>query len=149
VTVAPTVVVSAVLAGVIPPGSPLDLPGRGAACTVVALVVMAGGLVLRLWAVTALGPAFRTTVEVDDDQAVVDRGPYRVLRHPAYAGALLVVVGFGVGAGTWVSLALCLVVPVAAFGRRIVVEERELGSVLGAPYRNYARRTRRLVPGVW
>lgn len=149
VTVAPVVVVSAVLAGLLPPGGPLDLPGRGVACTVAGLVLMIAGLALRLWAVVVLGEAFRTTVEVDADQAVVDRGPYRVLRHPSYAGALLVVVGFGIGAGTWVSLALCLLVPVVAFTRRILVEERVLGAAMGAPYRNYARRTRRLVPGLW
>lgn len=148
-TVAPVVVVSAVLAGMLPPGGPLDLPGRGLAATAVGLVLMVAGLALRCWAVVVLGEAFRTTVEVDADQAVVDHGPYRVLRHPSYAGALLVLVGFGIGAGTWVSLVLCVVVPAVAFTRRIVVEERVLGAAMGAPYRNYARRTRRLVPGVW
>lgn len=149
VAVAPALVVSAVLAGLTPFGSAIDLPARGTVCTVLGLVLMVAGLALRLWAVVVLGKAFRTTVEVTPDQAVVERGPYRVLRHPSYTGALLLAAGFGIGAGTWVSLALCLVVPVIAFTRRICVEERVLASVMGAPYRHYTDRTSRLVPGVW
>jgi protein-S-isoprenylcysteine O-methyltransferase Ste14 len=46
-------------------------------------VVMWAGLALRIWAILVLGRAFRTTVEVDSNQAVVDRGPYRYERHPS------------------------------------------------------------------
>ena len=35
------------------------------------------GLALRVWAIAALGPAFRTTIEVDPEQAIVSTGPYR------------------------------------------------------------------------
>jgi protein-S-isoprenylcysteine O-methyltransferase Ste14 len=101
-----------------------------------------------VWAVAALGGAFRTTVEVDPGQAVVSRGPYRWARHPSYTGLLLMVAGFGLVAGSWLSLAAgVLVVP--AFVRRIHVEEAELERVLGDAYRSYEAGRARLIPGVW
>jgi protein-S-isoprenylcysteine O-methyltransferase Ste14 len=55
------------------------------------VVVMWLGLALRIWAIAALGGAFRTTVEVEPGQTVVSTGPYRWIRHPSYAGLLLIV----------------------------------------------------------
>ena len=113
------------------------------------LVVMWLGLALRVWAVAALGRAFRTTVEVDPDQTVVSTGPYRWVRHPSYSGLLLIVAGYGLASGSWLTLLVCVVLPLPALVRRINVEEAELARVLGDPYRAYAARTKRLVPGIW
>jgi protein-S-isoprenylcysteine O-methyltransferase Ste14 len=113
------------------------------------IVVMWIGLVVRIWAVVALGSSFRTTVEVDAGQAVVDRGPYRWVRHPSYDGILLIAIGYGIALGNWLSLALVLLIAAPATLRRIVVEEAELACVIGEPYVEYRRRTKRLVPGLW
>jgi protein-S-isoprenylcysteine O-methyltransferase Ste14 len=113
------------------------------------LIVMWLGLALRLWAIAALGRAFRTTVEVDPGQAVVSTGPYRWVRHPSYAGLLLIVTGCGLATGNWLALAVCTVLPLPALLRRIHVEEAELTGVLGDRYRAYQSQTKRLIPGVW
>src|SRR4051794_8440796 len=113
------------------------------------LAVMWLGLGIRVWAVASLGRAFRTTVEVDADQAVVSSGPYRWVRHPSYTGLLLIVPGFGLGAGSWLAPLVCALLPLPAVLRRIQVEEAELTRVLGEPYRAYQAHTRRLLPGVW
>jgi protein-S-isoprenylcysteine O-methyltransferase Ste14 len=118
--------------------------GRGAG-----IVVMWLGLATRVSAIVALGGAFRTTVEVDPGQAVVSTGPYRWIRHPSYLGLLLIVAGFGVALGSWLSLAACLVLPLPGLVRRIHVEEAELNLVLGDAYRRYQSNTARLVPGLW
>jgi protein-S-isoprenylcysteine O-methyltransferase Ste14 len=119
--------------------------GYGVAGTIVMWV----GLAIRVWAVAALGSAFRTTGEVEPGQAVVSNGPYRWVRHPSYTGLLLILAGFGLARGTWPALLACLLVPLAAIVRRIQVEEAELNRVLGDPYRSYQTRTRRLIPGLW
>lgn len=113
------------------------------------VAVMWIGLALRAWAIVALGASFRTTVEVDPGQAVVARGPYRWIRHPSYTGLLLIVAGFGLAAGSWLSFAACLVLPVPAIVWRIRVEEAELERVLGDAYRGYASGRARLVPRLW
>jgi protein-S-isoprenylcysteine O-methyltransferase Ste14 len=124
----------------------LRIPG---AVRVFGVIVMWVGLATRVWAVAALGGAFRTTVEVDPDQAVVTTGPYKWIRHPSYAGLLLIVAGLGLALGNWLSVAACLALPLPALAWRIHVEEAELSRVLGDAYRAYQTRTARLIPGRW
>jgi protein-S-isoprenylcysteine O-methyltransferase Ste14 len=113
------------------------------------LVVVWIGLAVRVWAVMTLGRSFSTFVQVDAGQDVVTRGPYRWVRHPSYTGLLFIALGFGLGAGNWLSLAICAVLPPLGLLPRIAVEESELTAVLGEKYRSYQRTTHRLVPGVW
>ena len=113
------------------------------------VVVMWLGLALRVWAIAALGGGFRTTVEVEPGQAVVSSGPYRWIRHPSYAGLLLIVAGFGAALGCWLSLAACVVLPLPAIVWRIHVEEAELDRVLGMAYRTYRSERARLIPRLW
>ncbi len=119
------------------------------AFAVAGLVVMWAGLAARVWAVVTLGGSFSTFLQAEVDQPVVTSGPYRWVRHPAYTGLLLIALGFGLGARNWLSVLVCVVVPVAGLLRRIAVEEAELTRVLGDRYRGYQRMTRRLVPGLW
>ncbi len=125
--------------------SSLRIPGPHRAA---GLIVMWLGLAIRVWAVAALGRAFRTTVEVDPDQRIVSTGPYRWVRHPSYTGLLLIVAGLGLAAGNWLALA-GVALPLAALLWRIHVEEAELTRVLGQPYRIYRAETKGLIPGVW
>jgi protein-S-isoprenylcysteine O-methyltransferase Ste14 len=135
----------------LPVHSPLRLPASSHVpwAPAVGFVLMWLGLAVRVWAITVLGRSFRTTVEVDADQRVVDRGPYRWVRHPSYSGVLLLALGYGLAAGNWPSLVLMVVLPLSALVWRITVEETVLISTLGRPYESYRDRTRRLVPGLW
>ena len=113
------------------------------------VAVMWFGLALRVWAIAALGRAFRTTIEVDAGQTVVASGPYRWIRHPSYTGLLLIVAGFGPSTGNWLSFVACVALPLPAVVRRIHLEESELTRVLGAAYGEYASGRARLVPRLW
>jgi protein-S-isoprenylcysteine O-methyltransferase Ste14 len=126
----------------------LDTPAQQAFAVAGAGVLLLG-LALRVWAVVTLGRSFRTSVEVDADQPVVTRGPYKRIRHPSYAGLLLIALGAGLGFGNWLSLAICAIVPPLGMLPRIAVEEAEMNRVLGDEYRHYQARTDRLVPGLW
>jgi protein-S-isoprenylcysteine O-methyltransferase Ste14 len=126
----------------------LDTPASNA-FAVAGIVAIWTGLAVRVWAVLTLGGSFSTFLQVDADQAVVTRGPYRWVRHPSYTGLLLIALGFGLGAGNWLSLAICAVVPLLGLLPRIAVEESELVRLLGDRYRRYQTKTRRLVPGLW
>jgi protein-S-isoprenylcysteine O-methyltransferase Ste14 len=145
------VVAADVIASVSGSRSPLWLTGAGAHGwpVIAGLVIIWAGMAIRIWAVGTLGRAFRTTVEVDQGQAVVTRGPYRWVRHPSYTGLLLIAAGFGLAFSTWPGLVLCIVLPAAALRYRIKVEEAELTRVLGEGYRSYQQQTRRLLPGLW
>jgi protein-S-isoprenylcysteine O-methyltransferase len=93
-----------------------------------------------------LGRFYSRTLRVVGDQQVVTGGPYRLIRHPAYAGSLLVWTGYCVGVGNWMALLVVGVLLLAAYGWRIRAEERMLVATLGEQYRSYQRRTARLVP---
>src|SRR5215472_16762895 len=77
------------------------------------VAVMWTGLAIRIWSVLTLGASFRTTVEVDADQRLVETGPYRFVRHPSYTGILLLAIGYGLVLSSWLSLAILLIVPLA------------------------------------
>jgi len=121
----------------------------GIAAFVPGIVIIVAGLILRGWSVKVLGDYFTGTVMVSADQPVIDTGPYRVLRHPSYAGFVLACAGVGLASANWVALAAMTLLPLAAFLLRIRTEERALMATLGDRYRSYAAHTKRLVPLVW
>ncbi len=104
---------------------------------------------LRLWAVITLGRFFRATVFIHEDHQLVASGPYRLLRHPAYAGALLTFSGIGLAMGNWISLAAAIGFPVTAYTWRITIEEKALGTRFGEAFENRRRQTWALIPFVW
>jgi protein-S-isoprenylcysteine O-methyltransferase len=110
------------------------------------LALVWAGMAFRLWAVLTLGKFFRTTVMVQDEHRLVESGPYRWLRHPAYTGTMMTLMGFGLGFGNWISLALLTIVPLLAYGYRISVEERALRARFGPQFDAYARVRWRLIP---
>ena len=112
------------------------------------LVVIAGSL-LRRHCFRMLGEDFRGAVTVRANQPVIQRGAYRLLRHPSYAAALLLHLGFVLCLTHWGSLVIVLLGAPPLFVYRIRVEERALVERIGAPYTAYMTRTKRLVPGIW
>ena len=123
--------------------------GGGWAPVAIGLIVLAAGVTLRTWAILTLGRLFKFVVVIQDDHRVVAAGPYRLLRHPSYTGALAAFLGVGIALDNWLSMLTLVALPLAAILVRIRVEEAELGTALGQEYRSYASRTRRLVPGLW
>lgn len=87
-------------------------------------------------------------IQAERDQTVVHDGPYRFVRHPMFAGAVLFFLGTSLLLGSaWGLLAVPFLA--AGMGARAVGEERMLRKDL-AGYEDYARRVRyRFVPGIW
>jgi protein-S-isoprenylcysteine O-methyltransferase len=113
------------------------------------IALMLLGAAFRAYAIRVLGRSFVVTVAVVPDQRVIDSGPYRYIRHPSYSGALLALLGLGLTLTTCASLAVLAACNLAGFADRVVVEERVLREVLGAPYIAYMGRTRRFIPFVF
>jgi protein-S-isoprenylcysteine O-methyltransferase Ste14 len=113
------------------------------------LLLMAFGIFVRQWAIVSLGRFFTDTVRVHSNQTVVDRGPYRWVRHPSYSGMLLFLAGFGLALASWPALVILVVVPTTVLVWRIRIEERALVASAGDDYLRYAVGRKRLLPGVW
>ena len=87
-------------------------------------------------------------IELAEGQQVIDSGPYAVVRHPMYGGAIILVAGIPLALGSWWGLIpAALLVPVLVW--RLVREEAFLAANL-AGYADYRDRVRyRLAPIVW
>jgi protein-S-isoprenylcysteine O-methyltransferase Ste14 len=108
----------------------------------------AAGLGLRVWSMRTLGRSFSRTLRVADAQHVVDRGPYRFVRHPGYAGSLLIWTGFALTSRSFVVVEVVGGLLGLAYHRRVAAEEALLSQKL-AGYAAYTKRTKRLIPFVW
>ena len=107
------------------------------------------GIAFRYYAMRVLGRYFTFQVDVHTGQTVVEVGPYRYIRHPSYAGGLITMIGFGLSLGNWAGLLAFLACVAIGYAYRIHVEESALVAALGEPYKNYMKRTQRLVPFVF
>jgi protein-S-isoprenylcysteine O-methyltransferase len=124
------------------------LPGRQF-LNVAGIIVFAFGLGFRAYAIWRLGRFFTVNVTIAADHQLVDSGPYRLIRHPSYTGALLAFFGIALTLGNWLSLLVVMLPVFAVFVYRMNVEERALTAGLGDNYRAYIARTKRLVPFVY
>lgn len=122
-----------------------DLPDAAAA---IGLALEACGLALRAWSMRTLGASYTRTLRTAAEQQVVDTGPYRLVRHPGYAGSLLIWVGFALTSRSPLAPALVSAVLGDAYRRRIQAEEQLLERNL-PEYGAYRQRTRRLIPFLW
>ncbi|PJE04141.1 isoprenylcysteine carboxylmethyltransferase family protein [Mycobacterium sp.] len=113
-------------------------------------IILAGffvaGVTLRAWAIHEFGRQYSHRVARICEGGLISSGPYRVLRHPAYAGMLLANIGFAGYFASPASIA-ALTLLVAAVMWRIRIEE---GILTESPqYRAFANTRCRIVPGVW
>ncbi|MBW4934972.1 methyltransferase family protein [Marinobacter sp. F4206] len=119
------------------------------------------GLIVLGFLLTTLGYAFATwalienrffssvvRIQLDRGHVVCDSGPYRIVRHPGYAGNIVALVGIVLALSsmwTLIPAAVALIIAVV----RTVLEDQTLQEELPG-YRDYARRVRyRLMPGVY
>jgi protein-S-isoprenylcysteine O-methyltransferase Ste14 len=117
---------------------------RALGAILIAACMISAGLVFRANSFAA--PQIR--IQADRGQAVATTGPYRFVRHPMYAAAILYFIGVPLLLG---SLWALVPVPIFVFGFawRATTEERVLRQAL-PDYPTYAERVRfRFMPGVW
>jgi protein-S-isoprenylcysteine O-methyltransferase Ste14 len=93
-------------------------------------------------------PYGASTIQVEEKQSVISTGPYALVRHPMYTGALILMFGIPPALGSWWGL-LFFILGLATIIWRLLDEERFLSENL-AGYREYRNKVRyRLVPFVW
>jgi protein-S-isoprenylcysteine O-methyltransferase Ste14 len=113
------------------------------------LALFAAGILLRWYAIVTLGRFFTVNVAIASDHRIVEAGPYRRVRHPAYTGALLAFLGLGLCIDNGASLAALMLPVSVVFWWRMRIEEAALLETFGERYRDYMRRTRRLIPFIY
>ncbi len=113
----------------------------------VGVAVLVAGLAIACWARALLGRNWSGEVVLKEGHELVERGPYRVVRHPIYTGLLVALLGTAIKVRDWRGL-LAVALAFVSFWAKLRREERWLGEHFGAPYRDYVGRTHALLPGV-
>jgi protein-S-isoprenylcysteine O-methyltransferase Ste14 len=116
---------------------------------IVALFVNICGYALFLWAM-ASNAFFAEGVRIQEERGhqAVSGGPYRFIRHPGYAGAILAAISTPLILGSWWALIPCGI-SALMYALRTYLEDNTLKKEL-AGYLEYTEQTRsRLIPGIW
>jgi protein-S-isoprenylcysteine O-methyltransferase Ste14 len=103
------------------------------------------GTALAFWARFQLAGNWSASVVLKQNHELVLDGPYRLVRHPIYTGALLAVAGTACAIGQWRGL-LGLALTACAVWYRTRQEERLMVATFGDEYRRYQGRVARLIP---
>ena len=133
-------------------GSPIlaeaDYPLRPVvfAAGVVALVT---GLWLFARSHADLGTNWSLTLEVRENHHLVTHGVYQSVRHPMYLALVVYGIGQALAVPNWIVGPSYLVAMVLLFALRLGPEERLMEDEFGESYRDYVKRTKRLIPGIW
>ncbi|AAM31604.1 hypothetical protein MM_1908 [Methanosarcina mazei Go1] len=122
-------------------------PGYSPAVTATGTFLAVSGTILRAWGIWTLGKYFSVHIEIKDRHELIESGPYRFIRHPAYAGNLLQAVGIPLILNAYYSLSISAVLVFLFLYRLKLEEETLLREVNG--YKDYVKRTYRLVPKIW
>jgi len=107
------------------------------------------GSALFIWARRVLGNYYSGHVSVVDGQPLVQNGPYRFIRHPAYAGYMLIALGVTLGYSSLAGLVIIPVLLLPSVIYRLSVEDKLLAEHFGGQFKKYADKVARLIPGIW
>ena len=117
--------------------------------TWVGVAVMICGIIFRQYVIAVLGKFFTAKVHIQTDHELIKAGPYCYIRHPSYLGILIIVMGLGIALANWISLLLCIILPLIGIMRRIRVEEKELEQHFGKQYQDYRKGTWAVIPYIY
>ena len=95
--------------------------------------LMLAGVTFRWYAIRYLCRYYSPLVAVQTDHQVVQSEPYRWIRHPAYTGGLITLLGYGLVLNLWVSLITIFAISLLGIWYRVQVEEYTLVDILGQP----------------
>ena len=110
-------------------------------------ILFLSGVCYRLWAIKTLGRYYSHIVRQIDEHKIIDSGPYRFTRHPAYAGMIVANIGITIYFFNWVTLSILLFILLPSIVLRIFIEEKTLFGIRG--YSDFAKHRKRLFPAIW
>lgn len=124
----------------------MKLPGF---CIELGIGLMLLGIVIRVSAVLTLKKAFTLNVQVTSRQKLITLGLYRKIRHPAYTGSILSLVGVALALRNLLSVIIVFCCCIICYQIRIMVEETVLENRFGDKYTSYKHNTYKLFPFVF
>ena len=115
----------------------------------VGVVLVVIGLIIRITSILTLKQYFTYSVSKVEDQPLIEKGLYKIIRHPGYLGQLLIFLGISISVSNWLSILLMMTPVSIGYLYRMKVEERFMIAQLGENYLNYQKRTKRIIPMIY
>jgi protein-S-isoprenylcysteine O-methyltransferase Ste14 len=112
-------------------------------------ILTAIGLVIRITSILMLRQQFTYTVTKLENHLLIEKGLYKSIRHPGYLGQIIIFTGIVTTLSNWLSIILMIIPVSIGYMYRIKVEEKFMSEQMGQVYRDYQKRTKRLIPGVY
>ena len=106
------------------------------------------GIFIRNYSVYLLSKGFTLSVYVGKNQKVIKRGFYKYIRHPAYLGGIISIIGITVTFRNIFNIFFSILVLIIIYGYRIKVEEEALVRNLGKEYIKYKDETKIIFPKI-
>ncbi len=116
------------------------------ACLVLGALAMAAGLWLFWRSHADLGDSWSVTLELNADHRLVTRGVYRFVRHPMYLSFVVLGIGQALLLANWIAGFAGLAATALLVAVRLSHEEAMMMEAFGDEYRDYMRRTGRILP---
>jgi protein-S-isoprenylcysteine O-methyltransferase Ste14 len=113
------------------------------------LLLITAGMIFRFFAVWSLGKFFTVDITIQENHEIIDKGVYKIVRHPSYLGSLVSFIGFGISLNNWISLIIIVIPITIAFIHRIKIEEQLMLKQFGVDYSEYMNKTYRLLPKIY
>lgn len=113
---------------------------------IVGLLIIIIGAILFVWARRVLGHFYSGHVSVIEGQPLVQHGPYRIIRHPAYMGYLLISLGNSLGFSSLSGFAAIVFILLPSIVYRLRMEDKLLAEHFGEQWWDYCKRVPAFIP---
>ena len=113
----------------------------------VAAALSCVGLAFSIWARFTLGRNWSGTVTLKEGHELIERGPYRFVRHPIYTGLLVMIIATALAMGHIIGF-LGVVLAFLSFWIKLGYEEKVLLNQFPDQYAAYQKRVKRIIPSV-
>ena len=111
------------------------------------LLIFVSGIIYRIWAIRTLGRHYSHIVREVKGHKIIDSGPYRHIRHPAYTGMILANTGIVLFFLNTVTILIFLLILIPAIALRVLIEEKTLFKIEG--YTEFAKSRKRFIHAIW
>jgi protein-S-isoprenylcysteine O-methyltransferase Ste14 len=125
----------------------IDLPIQGLRWLGIPLIII--GLIVRIMAHLSLKQQYSPMVKTTENHQLITSAIYTRLRHPAYLGLLMLILGIPLSSWSMLGLGIAVIGGIPAILYRIKIEEIFLIEVFGQQYKEYSKDTWKLIPYLW
>jgi protein-S-isoprenylcysteine O-methyltransferase Ste14 len=111
--------------------------------------IMLIGLFIRVYATKTLKEYYTRILKVQTNQKIVDFGFYKYLRHPGYLGSIMIWIGAGLSSNNYIIMIIISFLTLVVYHYRMESEETMLIDAFGEAYKNYKKKSWRLIPFIY